>query len=104
MTAAIRSDALDNLDQFRTDVREWLDANCPESQRKPITPEEQYWGGRRGEFPSEDARIWFERMRDKGYVAPDWPTEYGGAALDDQQAKILKEEMKRIKARTPITT
>ena len=102
MTAAIRSDALDNLDQFRTDVREWLDANCPESQRKPITPEEQYWGGRRGEFPSEDARIWFERMRDKGWVAPDWPTEYGGAALDAQQAKILKEEMKRIKARTPI--
>ena len=30
--------------------------NCPASQRQPITPGEQYWGGRNGSFPSEDAR------------------------------------------------
>ncbi|MEM1114598.1 MAG: acyl-CoA dehydrogenase family protein [Pseudomonadota bacterium] len=93
---------MENLDTFRTEVRAWLEDNCPESQRQPTTPEEQYWGGRRGKFPSEDARIWFERMRDKGWTAPEWPVEYGGGGLNDQQARVLKEEMKAIKARTPL--
>ena len=93
---------MEDLDQFRLEVREWLEANCPESQRQPMRPEDQYWGGRRGKFPSEDARLWFERMRDKGWTAPEWPTEYGGGGLSPQQARVLKEEMKQIKARTPI--
>ena len=102
MTASIRSDIVEQLDQFRSDVREWLEANCPESQRQPMTPDQQYWGGRRGEFPSEDARLWFERMRDKGWIAPEWPTEYGGGGLGPQEAKIIGEEMKRIHARKPL--
>ena len=101
-TSLIRRDALTTLDMFRSDVREWLALNCPASQREPMTPQEQYWGGRRGEFYSADAKLWFERMRDKGWVVPDWPVEFGGGGLEPQQGKILKEEMKRIKARTPI--
>ena len=45
---------MEDLEQFRLEAREWLEANCPESQRQPMTPEEQYWGGRRGEFASDD--------------------------------------------------
>jgi acyl-CoA dehydrogenase len=67
-----------------------------------MTPKDQYWGGRRGEFPSEDARLWFERMRDKGWIAPEWPVEYGGGGLTPQQAKVITEEMKLLKARKPI--
>jgi len=102
VTAPIRREVLEDLDQFRQEVREWLEANCPESQRRPMTPQEQYWGGRRGEFPSEDARLWFERMRDRGWTVPEWPRQYGGGGLSAREARILKEEMKRIKARTPI--
>ncbi len=102
MTAPLRRDALQDLDQFRSEVREWMEANCPESQRQPITPEEQYYGGRNASFPSEDAQLWFERVRDKGWICPDWPTEYGGGGLSAQEAKIIKEEMKAIRARTPI--
>lgn len=102
MTAPIRSDFLDNLDLFREETRQWLELNCPESQRQPMTPKDQYWGGRNGSFASEDAKIWFERMRDKGWVVPEWPSEYGGGGLSDLQGKIVREEMKRIKARTPI--
>ena len=102
MTVSLRREILENLDLFRSEVREWLETNCPQSQRQPMTPDQQYWGGRRGEFPSEDARLWFERMRDHGWIAPEWPTEYGGAGLDSRQSKIIKEEMKRINARTPI--
>jgi len=93
---------LQELDQFRHDVREWLQSNCPETQRQPISAEEQYWGGRRGKFPSEDARCWYEAMRDKGWICPEWPTEYGGGGLSGRQAKIIKEEMRRIQARTPL--
>lgn len=93
---------MQDLDQFRSDVRQWLESNCPESQRQPMTPKDQYWGGRRGEFPSEDAKLWFERMRDKGWIAPEWPVEYGGGGLTAQQAKVITEEMKLIKARKPI--
>ena len=93
---------MQELDQFRHDVREWLQSNCPESQRQSITAEEQYWGGRRGKFPSEDAQRWYEAMREKGWICPEWPTQYGGGGLSDRQAKIIKEEMRRIQARTPL--
>ncbi|MDH3991702.1 MAG: acyl-CoA dehydrogenase family protein, partial [Gammaproteobacteria bacterium] len=89
-------------EEFRSEVRQWLQDNCPESQRQPITAEEQFWGGRRGEFPSEDARLWFERVRDKGWIAPEWPAQYGGGGLSAEQGKIIKDEMKRINARTPV--
>jgi len=93
---------MEDLRQFRADVRAWLEANCPDSQRQPIVPSEQYWGGRRGQFPSEDARIWFERMREKRWIVPDWPAEYGGAGLNAQQARIIKQEMRRLGCRTPL--
>ena len=83
-----------DLDQFRLEVRQWLEDNCPESQRKPITRDEQVWAGRNKSFPSDDARLWLERMADKGWTVPDWPTEYGGGGLDERQTKILREEMK----------
>ena len=93
---------MQDLEQFRQEVRQWVENNCPESQRQPITPEEQYWGGRRGKFPSEDARLWYQRVRDKGWIAPEWPVEYGGGGLDRQQGRIIVKEMKRINARSPI--
>jgi acyl-CoA dehydrogenase len=93
---------LEDLEQFRQHVSQWLEENCPASQREPMQAQEQYWGGRNGSFASEDARLWFERMRDKGWIAPEWPAAYGGADLSPQQAKIITEEMKNINARKPI--
>ncbi len=91
-----------DLDQFRLEVRQWLEDNCPASQRLPITREEQVWAGRNKQFPSADAKLWFERMRDKGWTVPEWPSELGGGGLDERQAKILKEEMKALGCRTPL--
>jgi len=102
MTAPIRRDVLQDLDQFRSEARQWLETNCPESQRQPMQAEDQYYGGRNARFPSADAQLWFERMRDKGWICPEWPTEYGGGGLTPQHAKIIKEEMKAVRARTPL--
>ena len=93
---------MDPLDHFRGEVRSWLAQHCPESQRQPVKPGEQYWGGSTGKFSSEDSQLWFEAVRDKGWTAPEWPVEYGGGGLSEEQAKILKDEMKSIGARAPI--
>ena len=102
MTAPLRSESVQDLEEFRREVRAWIEENCPESQRRPMTPEEQYYGGRNADFPSADARLWYERVREKGWICPDWPTEYGGGGLDALYTKVIKEEMKAAKARTPL--
>jgi alkylation response protein AidB-like acyl-CoA dehydrogenase len=91
---------LDALNNFRSETRAWLEENCPESMRTPITSmDDHMWGGRNCEFISEDQRLWFERMRDKGWLAPNWDVAYGGAGLSNDEHKILKEEMKRLGCR-----
>ena len=91
------------MEPFRQEVREWLEANCPESMRSPYRSEADVcWGGRNFEFQSDDQRLWLERMAERGWTAPTWPKEYGGGGLDLSQEKILKEELARIHARPPL--
>ncbi len=92
-----------NIDAFRSETREWLEANCPQSMRSPVkTFKDYFWGGRNPTFHSEDQKLWFERMRDKGWTVPRWNKEYGGAGLSKSEYKVLKEEMAKIGARSPL--
>lgn len=92
-----------NTKVFRAETRAWLEENCPQSMRTPIKSfEDIFWGGTKPEFTSEDQKIWFERMRDKGWTAPAWPKKYGGGGLNKVEHKIFKEEMGRINARLPL--
>ena len=96
---------MSDLDQFRSETRAWLEANCPPEMRKPMTAEgDTFWGGRNAKFSSEPQRVWFERMRDKGWTVPDWPKEYGGGGLDRAEHKVLREEMAAIGARSPLSS
>jgi alkylation response protein AidB-like acyl-CoA dehydrogenase len=89
------------IDQFRQQTRDWLEANCPPSLRTP-TPEGQLvWGASTVEFPGDDARQWFERMRDKGWFCPEWPAEYGGGGLSPEYTSVLESELRRLKCRPP---
>ncbi|NIB41029.1 acyl-CoA dehydrogenase [Pseudomaricurvus alkylphenolicus] len=92
---------MDKHQEFRQQVRQWLRDNCPVSMRTPAAEDEQIWGGRHIEFQSREQQQWFERMRDKGWFAPDWPIEYGGGGLDRKQAAILNQEMTRLQCRPP---
>ncbi|HCX18924.1 MAG TPA: acyl-CoA dehydrogenase, partial [Afipia sp.] len=81
------------------------EANCPPEMRKPVTGEaDVFWGGRNTTFSSEPQRLWFERMRDKGWTVPDWPKEYGGGGLNAEETKILRQEMSAIGARLPLSS
>ena len=96
---------MENLEQFRAETREWLEANCPEDMRQPMrSDEDQCWGGRNWVFKSEGQKLWLERMAAKGWTAPRWPAEYGGGGLAGPEAKILGEEMSRIGARRPLSS
>jgi hypothetical protein len=89
------------IDDFRRETRAWLEANCPPSMRTPMPDGELVWGGRTVEFKTEDQRLWFERMRDKGWFCPDWPAEYGGGGLSPEQNAVLESEMRRLHCRPP---
>src|SRR5258708_36559553 len=39
-----------------------------------------------------------------GWTVPDWPTDYGGGGLSPAESAVLKEEMARIGARSPLTS
>jgi hypothetical protein len=65
---------MSDLEEFRRETRAWLEANCPPEMRRPMTSDEDtFWGGRNTKFASEPQRVWFERMRDKGWTVPDCP-------------------------------
>ena len=92
-----------DLEQFREETRSWLEANCPPEMREPVQDENDvYWGGRNATFKNEAQKAWFEACVAKGYTVPAWPKEYGGAGLSPAEAKVLREEMARIDARSPL--
>jgi alkylation response protein AidB-like acyl-CoA dehydrogenase len=94
-----------DLEKFRAETRAWLAANCPPEMRQPmVNDEDTFWGGRNTRFASEPQRVWFERMRDKGWTVPHWPKEYGGGGLDADETKILRAEMAAISARLPLVS
>ena len=94
---------MNDTETFRSGVRDWLDANCPDSMRKPMKSEKDIcWGGKSFAFSSDDQKVWLDRMSEKGWTCPVWPTEYGGGGLSKDEAQILKEELERIKARPPL--
>ena len=77
---------------FRSEVRDWLEENCPASCQGP------------GEIPgggtkvpmTDDERLWLDRCAERGYTVPTWPEEYGGGGGDYRHEAILTEEQTRL--------
>ena len=86
-----------DLDAFRAEAREWLDANFPKSLAN--LPLAMIPGA---EAQSEDHRLWKQRMADKGWGTPTWPTQYGAGGLSGPQARVLQQEMDRVGADHPM--
>ncbi|MFN5512524.1 MAG: acyl-CoA dehydrogenase family protein [Burkholderiales bacterium] len=89
------------LDAFRAQTRAWLEANCPPEMRTPARSEDDIcWGGRKGQY-SAAQMTWLQRMGERGWTVPTWPTEYGGGGLSTAQAKVLSQEMAALGCRSP---
>ena len=97
---------MSDLKAFAMECREWLDKNCPPEMRgqknRAFGDKNVCWGGRNWKFQSEAQKVWLERMADKGWTVPTWPKKYGGAELTRAEEIILKKEMRRIHARSPL--
>ncbi|MDG2336356.1 MAG: acyl-CoA dehydrogenase family protein [Myxococcota bacterium] len=78
----------ENLEEFQQDVRSWIDENLPADLRV----------GNRKDLPGGSLGKWIKAVTSKGWVTPQWPTEYGGGNLDRKQAAILMKELKAVRA------
>ena len=88
---------------FRNEVRTWFEEHAPLALRHTAsTPFHGHWGGRNGDFESDDHRIWFERCLARGWTAPAWPTAYGGGGLSPDDYDIWREELARLGLPLPL--
>jgi alkylation response protein AidB-like acyl-CoA dehydrogenase len=101
---------MSDIEQFRVECAAWLDENCPSSMRwegpkagDGTIGEMLAWGGRKADWSKNpDARVWLDRMAEKGWTAPTWAREYGGGGLDKDEGRVLGQEMARLKAMPPL--
>ena len=94
--------ATTTLEDFRLETRKWIEENYPDSLKGPAGPGEYVNGGRNCEFYHPDAKVWLDRMAEKGWTCPEWPKEYGGGGLNEAEARVLSEELNRQNCRPPL--
>ena len=88
-----------DLEGFRAEARAWLEANFPASLRgKGMMVLSESEGGK----AEGDVALWRQRIADKGWGTPTWPTEYGGGGLTAREARVLQQEMDRLGAFNPL--
>jgi|SRR5687768_12452376 len=71
-------------EQFRTEIRAWLEDNLPPDYH-------DLKGAERQEFN----RTWVRKLYEGGWICASWPTEYGGKGLTTMQQVVLNEEFAR---------
>ncbi len=79
--------------QFRTQVRSFIQAELPselKNQNLQQMMEEEGLG--------EGIRSWRKTLARKGWIAPHWPKEYGGAGMSVVEQFIFNEEMAEARA------
>ena len=89
-----------DLDGFRAQAREWLEANFPKSLAHDTEAQTRAMAG--GVELTGDMALWRDRMGEKGWGVPTWPAQYGGGGLSPQEARVLNQEMAAIGAWNPI--
>jgi alkylation response protein AidB-like acyl-CoA dehydrogenase len=89
----------ESLDDFRAEARAWLEQNFPKSL---VGKGREYMVMEGGSELTGKARTWVERLGERGWGTPTWPTEYGGGGLSGSEAAVLQEEMRKAGAFNPI--
>ncbi|HLG92151.1 MAG TPA: acyl-CoA dehydrogenase family protein [Acidimicrobiales bacterium] len=80
-------------EEVRQEVVSWLRANLPPEWVAAVE------AGDTEALETARARIdyqdWCRRLGEAGWATPTWPRRYGGAGLDNRQARIVEEELSR---------
>jgi len=69
---------------FRDEVRGWLQENMPNDLREKVTNYQ--------EMSRDDLLRWHRILAQKGWIAPEWPIEWGGKDWTVVQRYIFEEE------------
>jgi alkylation response protein AidB-like acyl-CoA dehydrogenase len=92
-----------DLESFRAEVQGWLANEAPRSLLgAPGSELDGAWGGRKTVWQSPDRKRWLETMAERGWTAPEWPRAYGGGGLSREEAKVLRQELARMKLPPPL--
>ncbi len=72
---------------FQNEVRAWI--------KEAYTPDlkEKMKYSKNGYLDKEGQVAWQKKLYDKGWIAPNWPTEFGGPGLSQSQRYIFNMEM-----------
>ena len=81
---------------FRTEVRTWLEAN------KKFAPPPSNIMADEGEGDWEARVNWHKKLNAGGWVAVNWPKEYGGRGATVMQRLIYREELSRLGLNEPM--
>jgi len=79
---------------FRSEVRSFVQERLPDRYRQPAS--RHNWQHDRSSAiaeESEAAMSWTAALGERGWVAPHWPREYGGADLTSMEQFIFNQEM-----------
>ncbi|HUF33206.1 MAG TPA: acyl-CoA dehydrogenase family protein [Acidimicrobiales bacterium] len=72
-------------EEFRSEIRAWLEANLPDGW---FDDDFDLEGEAREQFNKE----WTKKLYEGGWICSTWPQEYGGKGLSTIQAVVLNEE------------
>ena len=91
--------------QFRTEVAEFIQTRLPDRYRSgDDNNDETQTTGWQADRKSNDASAkesainWADALAEKGWIAPHWPKEYGGAGLSVMEQFIYNQEMAKADA------
>lgn len=87
-------------EEFRLQVRRWLAENFPSSLAHANAV--RYVSDAAAADAEPDFVLWRDRVATTGWGVPTWPVAYGGAGLEEADARVIAEEMACIGAFNPI--
>jgi alkylation response protein AidB-like acyl-CoA dehydrogenase len=77
-----------SIEEFKQEVRSWIEETLPADLRE----------GNRKNLPKQSLGKWIKALAERGWITPEWPTEYGGGGLDRKRAAALMSELKAVRA------
>ena len=94
---------MSELEDFRSEVRSWLEEKSPKALRGQglATMMSMEGGAQPAAEIAKAQRAWLEMMAERGWTAPTWPKEYTGGGLSQAQARVLQQETSRLRLPPP---
>ncbi|HEY8491548.1 MAG TPA: acyl-CoA dehydrogenase family protein, partial [Dehalococcoidia bacterium] len=82
--------------RFRAEVRSFIQEHLPPGYGTPDFT--QQYGGEESPDQRGFLRRWRQALAQKGWIAPHWPKEYGGAGMSVTEQFIFNEELAEARA------